>query len=118
MDDEKRHILRVDGEAMIAALMEHKGWLAQNVVRQLLLKHNTSLLNEILDDPVLRNNIYMAEKAKRDARGGEKRERQHQYEIEKKRRHEQFLASKNYRQSVEYIHNVLGWNDEEGIQET
>lgn len=70
MDDEKRHILRVDGEAMIAALMEHKGWLAQNVVRQLLLKHNTSLLNEILDDPVLRNNIYMAEKAKRDARGG------------------------------------------------
>lgn len=26
MDDEKRHILRVDGEQLIAALMEHKGW--------------------------------------------------------------------------------------------
>ena len=51
MDDEKRHILRVDGEQLIAALMEHKGWLAQNVVKEWLLKHNTRLLNEIIDDP-------------------------------------------------------------------
>jgi len=51
MDDEKRHILRVDGEQLIAALMEHKGWLAQNVVKDWLLKHNTRLLNEIIDDP-------------------------------------------------------------------
>ena len=112
MDDEKRHILRVDGEQLIAALMEHKGWLAQNVVKDWLLKHNTRLLNEIIDDPTLRNNIYMAEKAKRDGKT-EQRERHRLFEIEKKRKHDQFIASKNYRQSVDYIHNVLGWNNEE-----
>ena len=111
MDDEKRHILRVDGEQLIAALMEHKGWLAQNVVKDWLLKHNTRLLNEIIDDPTLRNNIYMAEKAKRDDKT-EQRERHRLFEIEKKRKHDQFIASKNYRQSVDYIHNVLGWNNE------
>ena len=116
MDDEKRHILRVDGEQLIAALMEHKGWLAQNVVKDCLLKHNTRLLNEIIDDPTLRNNIYMAEKAKRDGKA-EQRERHRLFEIEKKRKHDQFIASQNYRQSVDYIHNVLGWNNEEGIQE-
>ena len=112
MDDQKRHILRVDGENLIQALMEHPGWLTQNVVKDLLLKHNTRLLNEIIDDPTLRNNIYMAEKAKRDGKA-EQRERHRLFEIEKKRRHDQFIASKNYRQSVDYIHNVLGWNDEE-----
>ena len=111
MDDEQRHILRVDGEQLIAALMEHKGWLAQNVVKEWLLKHNTRLLNEIIDDPTLRNNIYMAEKAKRDGKT-EQRERHRLFEIEKKRKHDQFIASKNYRQSVDYIHNVLGWNNE------
>ena len=112
MDDEKRHILRVDGEQLIAALMEHKGWLAQNVVKDWLLKHNTRLLNEIIDDPTLRNNIYMAEKAKRDGKA-EQRERHRLFEIEKKRKHDQFIASQNYRQSVDYIHNVLGWNNDE-----
>ena len=112
MDDEKRHILRVDGEQLIAALMEHKGWLAQNVVKDWLLKHNTRLLNEIIDDPPLRNNIYMAEKAKRDGKA-EQRERHRLFEIEKKRKHDQFIASQNYRQSIDYIHNVLGWNNEE-----
>ncbi len=116
MDDEKRHILRVDGEQLIAALMEHKGWLAQNVVKEWLLKHNTRLLNEIIDDPTLRNNIYMAEKAKRDDKA-ERRLRQTEAEIAKRRRHDQFIASQNYRKSVDYIHNVLGWNNEEGIQE-
>ena len=111
MDDEKRHILRVDGEQLIAALMEHPGWLTQNVVKEWLLKHNTRLLNEIIDDPTLRNNIYMAEKAKRDGKA-EQRERHRLFEIEKKRKHDQFIASKNYRQSVDYIHNVLGWNNE------
>ena len=112
MDDQKRHILRVDGENLIQALMEHPGWLTQNVVKDLLLKHNTRLLNEIIDDPTLRNNIYMAEKAKRDGKA-EQRERHRLFEIEKKRRHDQFIASKNYRQSGDYIHNVLGCNDEE-----
>lgn len=116
MDDEKRHILRVDGEQLIAALMEHKGWLAQNVVKDWLLKHNTRLLDEIIDDPMLRNNIYMAEKAKREQKA-ERRERHRQDEIAKQRRRDQFIASQNYRKSVDYIHNVLGWNNEEGIQE-
>lgn len=115
MDNEKRHIIRVDEEQLIAALMEHKGWLTQNVVKDWLLKHNTRLLNEIIDDPTLRNNIYMAEKAKRDGKA-EQRERHRLFEIEKKRKHDQFIASQNYRQSVDYIHNVLGWNNEETDQ--
>ena len=82
MDDQKRHILRVDGENLIQALMEHPGWLTQNVVKNLLLKHNTRLLNEIIDDQTLRNNIYMAEKAKRDGKA-EQRERHRLFEIEK-----------------------------------
>ena len=112
MDDEKRHIIRVDEESLRTALMEHPGWLTQNVVKEWLLKHNTRLLNEIIDDPTLRNNIYMAEKAKRDGKA-EQRERHRLFEIEKKRRHDQFIASQNYRQSVDYIHNVLGWNNDE-----
>jgi hypothetical protein len=112
MDDEKRHIIRVDEESLRTALMAHPGWLTQNVVKDWLLKHNTRLLNEIIDDPTLRNNIYMAEKAKRDGKA-EQRERHRLFEIEKKRRHDQFIASQNYRQSVDYIHNVLGWNNDE-----
>ena len=30
MDDQKRHILHVDGEQLLKALMEHKGWIAQS----------------------------------------------------------------------------------------
>lgn len=115
MDDQKRHIIRVDEESLRTALMAHPGWLTQNVVKEWLLKHNTRLLNEIIDDPTLRNNIYMAEKAKRDGKA-EQRERHRLFEIEKKRRHDQFIASQNYRQSVDYIHNVLGWNNEETDQ--
>lgn len=116
MDDEKRHILRVDEESLRTALMEHPGWLTQNVVKEWLLKHNTRLLNEIIDDPTLRNNIYMAEKAKRDGKA-ERRQRQTEAEIAKRRRHDQFVASQNYRKHVDYIHDILGWNNEEGIQE-
>ena len=86
-------------------------WLAQNVVKEWLLKHNTRLLNEILDDPTLRNNIYMDEKAKREQKA-ERRERHRQDEIAKQRRRDQFIASQNYRKSVDYIHNVLGWNED------
>ena len=111
MDDEKRHILRVDDESLRSALLEHPGWITQCVVKDFLLKHNTRLLNEILEDPTLRNNIYMDEKAKRE-RKAENRKRMKQAEIDKQRRREQFIASKNYRQSVDYIHNVLGWTNE------
>ena len=111
MDDEKRHILRVDDESLRSALLEHPGWITQCVVKDFLLKHNTRLLNEILEDPTLRNNIYMDEKAKRE-RKAENRQRMKQAEIDKQRRREQFIASQNYRKSVDYIHNVLGWNNE------
>ena len=111
MDDEKRHILRVDDESLRSALLEHPGWITQFVVKDFLLKHNTRLLNEIIEDPTIRNNIYMQEKAKRE-QTAENRKRMKQAEIDKQRRREQFIASKNYRQSVDYIHNVLGWNNE------
>ena len=107
MDDQKRHIIRVDDESLRDALFAHPGWITQCVVKDFLLKHNTRLLNEILDDPTLRNNIYMDEKANREQKA-ERRERHRQDEIAKQRRRDQFIASKNYRQSVDYIHNVLG----------
>ena len=112
MDDQKRHIIRVDDESLRDALFAHPGWITQCVVKDFLLKHNTRLLNEILDDPTLRNNIYMDEKAKREQKA-ERRERHRQDEIAKQRRRDQFIASKNYRQSVDYIHNVLDWNNEQ-----
>ena len=112
MDDEKRHILRVDDESLREALLAHPGWITQCVVKDFLLKHNTRLLNEIIDDPTLRNNIYMDEKAKREQKA-ENRKRMKQAEIDKQRRREQLIASKNYRQSVDYIHNILGWNNEQ-----
>ena len=71
------------------------------------------MLNEIIDDPTLRNNIYMDEKAARVHRTTSGR----QDEIAKQRRRDQFIASKNYRQSVDYIHNVLGWNNDDGAGE-
>ena len=111
MDDQKRHIIRVDDESLRDAIFAHPGWITQCVVKDFLLKHNTRLLNEIIDDPTLRNNIYMDEKAKREQKA-ERRERHRQDEIAKQRRHDQFIASKNYRQSVDYIHNVLGWNND------
>lgn len=97
MDDEKRHIIRVDTEEIRRMLKERKLW------------------EQLLDDNDIRNTIYMQEKARREEKA-ERRERHRQCEIEKQRRRDQFIASKNYRQSVEYIHNVLGWNNEEGIQ--
>ena len=115
MDDQKRHIIRVDDESLRDALFAHPGWITQCVVKDFLLKHNTRLLNEIIDDPTLRNNIYMDEKAKREQKA-ERRERHRQDEIAKQRRRDQFIASRNYRQSVDYIHNVLGWNNDEHIR--
>lgn len=106
MDEEKRHILRVDGENLRAALMEHPRWLTQNVVKEWLLK-KPSLLNEIIDDPGLRNNIYLDEKAKREAKA-ERRERHRQFEIEKRRKEEQRQASLNYRKAVNFYHDILG----------
>ena len=111
MDEEKRHILRVDDESLRAALMEHPRWLTQNVVKEWLLK-KPSLLNEIIDDPALRNNIYLDEKAQREAKA-ERRERHRQFEIEKRRKEEQRQASLNYRKAVNFYHDILGIKDDE-----
>jgi len=94
MDDEKRHIIRVDTEEIRRMLKERKLW------------------EQLLDDNDIRNTIYMQEKARREEKA-ERRERHRQCEIEKQHRRDQFIASKNYRQSVDYIHNVLGWNNED-----
>ena len=111
MDEEKRHILRVDDESLRAALMEHPRWLTQNVVKEWLLK-KPSLLNEIIDDPAMRNNIYLDEKAKREAKA-ERRERHRQFEIEKRRKEEQRQASLNYRKAVNFYHDILEIKDDE-----
>jgi len=94
MDDEKRHILRVDCEEIKRMLQERKLW------------------EELLSDPTLRNNIYMQEKAKREAKA-ERRQRQTEAEIAKRRRHDQFIASQNYRKHVDYIHDILGWDKDD-----
>lgn len=111
MDDDGRHIIRVNDDSLRDALFEHPRWFAQCVVKEYLLKHNVRMLNDIIDDPALRNSIYMAEKARREQKT-ERRERQWQSDIEKRRRHDQFIASINYRQSVDFIHDVLGWDNE------
>jgi len=69
MDDQKRHVIRVDDESLCQALLEHPGWITQRVVKDFLLKHNTRLLNEIIEDNDLRNTIYMSEKARREKKG-------------------------------------------------
>ena len=111
MDDQKRHILRVDSENLLKALLEHKGWLAQNLIRDYLMKHDTKLLNEAIDDNDVRNTIYMNEKARREQKA-ERRQRQTMAEIEKRRLRDQHQASVDYRKQVDYIHDVLGWNND------
>lgn len=93
MDDQKRHILRVDVEEVKRILQERKLW------------------NELLDDPALRNSIYLQEKARREG-SADHRERRRQFEIDKRRRQEQHQASVIYRKNVDFIHDILGWNEE------
>lgn len=94
MDDEKRHIIRVDTEEIRRMLKDKNIW------------------QQLLDDNKIRNTIYMQEKARRETKS-EKRERHRQFEIEARRRREQHQASVNYRKHVDYIHDILGWNEEE-----
>ena len=113
-DEKGRHILWINDEDLRLWLEDHQQYVLQTIV-QPMLKHHPGKLQEIIDDPQIRNVIYMKEKAAREQKA-ENRKRMKQAEIDKQRRREQFIASKNYRQSVDYIHNVLGWNNEEGIQ--
>ena len=109
MDDQKRHILRVDGEQLTSALMEHPGWVEQQLVKDLLMKR-PRLMSEIISDPDVRNTIYMQEKAKRDAKG-EKRERHRLFEIERQRRQDQHQASIATRKALDFYHDILGMDE-------
>ena len=108
-DEKGRHILWIDSEDLRLWLEEHQQYVIQTIL-QPMLKHHPGKLQEIIDDPTMRNVIYMQEKAKREQKA-ENRKRMKQAEIDKQRRRDQFIASKNYRQSVDYIHNVLGWDN-------
>lgn len=110
-DEKGRHILWINDEDLREWLNEHQSYVLTTIV-QPMLKHHPAILSQIIDDPKVRNVIYMREKAQREQKV-ERRQRQTEAEIAKRRRHDQFIASQNYRKSVDYIHNVLGWNNEE-----
>jgi hypothetical protein len=74
MDDQKRHILRVDVEEVKRILQERKLW------------------NELLDDPALRNSIYLQEKARRES-SADHRERRRLFEIDKRRRQDEAIQA-------------------------
>ena len=106
-DEEKRHVLLVDNEEFKKTILEHEGFLLQEVIKEYVLRnHKTKILSEILDNAELRNTIYMQEKAKREAKT-EQRERHRLFEIEKQRKQEQHQASINYRKQVDYIHDII-----------
>ena len=106
-DEDKRHVFLVDNEEFKRCIMQHEGFVCQEIIKEILAK-NKKLMSELLDDKELRNTIYMQEKAKREAKS-EQRERHRLFEIEKRRRQEQHRASINYRKHVDYIHDILGW---------
>ena len=111
MDDQKRHILLVDEESLRTALLEHDGWLTQNVIKEWLMKRQPKLLSEVIDDPTLRNVIYMQEKAKREAKG-EQRERKRLFEIERKRKEDLKRQSIADRQAFNFSREILGSKEE------
>ena len=111
MDDQKRHILLVDEKSLRTALMEHDGWLTQNVIKEWLMKRQPKLLSEVIDDPTLRNVIYMQEKAKREAKG-EQRERKRLFEIERKRKEDLKRQSIADRQAFNFYRDILGIKEE------
>lgn len=109
-DEEKRHVFLVDNEEFKRCIMQHENFVTQEIIRQ-ILANNTKLMSEILDNNELRNTIYMQEKARREKKAVE-RTKMKQDEIDRQRRRDAFVASKNYRKSVDYIHNILGWNND------
>lgn len=110
MTDEKRHVFLVDNEEFKRCIMQHQEFFLQEIVKQeFIQKHQTKALSMLIDDVELRNTIYMQEKQKREAKT-EQRKRHRLFEIEKRRKQEQHQASINYRKSVDFIHDILGWN--------
>lgn len=119
-DDQKRHILLIDEESLREALMEHEGWLSQNVIREWLMKKKPRMLAEVIDDPQIRNVIYMQEKAKREEKVERKRIRLHtEQELAEKKEalrrakaNEQFEKSMAYRRSMDFYKQILGIDEE------
>ena len=109
-DEQKRHVFIVDNEEFKNTILEHEGFLLQEVIKEYFMQHKTKLIADIIDNNDLRNTIYMQEKAKREAKS-EQRERHRLFEIEKRRKQEQHQASINYRKNIDFIHDILGWND-------
>lgn len=110
MTEEKRHVFLVDNEELKRCIMQHQEFVKQEIIREILL-HDTKLVSEILDNKDIRNTIYMQEKVKREKKAVG-RVKTKQAQIDKQRRREAFIASVNYRKSVDYIHNILGWDNE------
>ena len=110
MTEEKRHVFLVDNEEFKRCVMQHENFVCQEIIRE-ILSHDTKLMSEILDNKDIRNTIYMQEKVKREKKAVE-RVKTKQAQIDKQRRREAFIASVNYRKSVDYIHNILGWDNE------
>ena len=109
-DDQGRHILLIQDEDLSKGLLqEQTGWLLDEIVRP-LLKHQPKLLAQVIDDPTLRNVIYMQEKAAREAKA-EKRERKRLFEIERQRRADQHKASIATRKALDFYHDILGIED-------
>ena len=102
MDDEKRHIIRVDCEEIRRMLKERKIW------------------EQLLENPDIRNTIYMQEKAKREDRQERKRQRIHseqqlkerREEAKRQRQNEQFMKSMAYRRSIDFYRDILGIENE------
>ena len=109
MDDDGKHVIRFPAEDLKAALLEKPGWVIDEIIRP-LMKTNTRLIAEALDNNELRNTIYMQEKAAREAKA-EKRERKRLFEIERQRRADQHKASIATRKALDFYHDVLGIED-------
>lgn len=105
-DEKGRHIFLVNNEDLRDCILEHKDWVLQEIVKEHLLKQPKAIAM-ILDDNDIRNTIYMQEKARREEKA-EKRERHHQFEIEKRRRQEAHKASIATRKALNFYRDILG----------
>lgn len=105
-DEQGRHILWVNDEDLREWLDQPPEFLMQELVRPLLAKHPAKL-SEILDDPTLRNVIYMQEKVKREKKA-EQRERHRLFEIERQRKLDRQRQTIADRKTFDFYRDILG----------
>ena len=114
-DEKGRHILWINDEDLREWLNEHQSYVLTTIV-QPMLKHHPAILSQIIDDPQVRNVIYMREKAQREEKLERKRQRLHteqqlkekRDELKRQRQNEQFMKSKAYRNSINFYRDILG----------